>query len=205
MNAIGKQLREAQLAALQNQIMPHYLVNTLDAFRMKLIMDGQNEIAELLRCFQSSLCTYGFEPGETVALEQEFAFLEDYLTVQKFRFLGKLTWSVSLQPQTCSLRIPRFLLQPLVENAVQHGLSPEQENPYLEIVSYLEEDMLCLSVSDNGKGCVATSRSGGIGLANINKRLQLLYGDNCAVELEALGGGGTRGIIRLPGKGGGLI
>lgn len=205
MDSTRMQLRNAQLTALQNQIMPHYIVNTLDALRMKLIVEGQEETAELLRCFQSSLRTYGFEPWETVALEQEFAFLEDYLRLQKFRFLGRLSWCFSSQDQTLSLKIPRFLLQPLVENAVQHGLTPDMENPHLQINSWLEGDVLCLSIYDNGKGCENASRSGGIGLDNVNRRLQLLYGENCFVVLEAIPEGGTCARICLPGKGEGFL
>ena len=205
MDASQMQLRNAQLTALQNQILPHYIVNTLDAFRMKLLVDGQDETAELLRCFQSSLRTYGFEPWERIPLEQEIDFLEDYLKLQQFRYLGKLTWSVSLHKQTLALEIPRFLLQPLVENAVRHGLSADMERPQLQIRSWLEDEALCLSVSDNGKGCRGNNCSGGIGLDNVNRRLQLLYGHDCRVELEPLTEGGTCAIVRLPEKGGGFI
>lgn len=205
MDLVRRELRYAKLTALQNQIKPHYVVNTLDAIRMKLILDGQSETAELLRCLQSSLMTYDFEPFETVTVAQEAAFLEDHLKLQKFRLLGKLTWDICLQPQTEGLQIPRFLLQPLVENAVRHGLDPHMEHPYLKIDVSLDGDCLCLSVTDNGKGFFDENNSCGIGLKNVNERLRLLYGDSCTVTLKTCPGFGTRAVLSLPGKGVGFL
>ena len=122
MDMNDNELRDAQLTALQNQITPHYIVNTLDAIRMKLILDGQSESAELLRCFQESLRTYALRPDETVLLEEELGFLEDYLKLQSFRLLGKLSWNFQTDPAALRVPIPRFILQPLVENAIEHGI-----------------------------------------------------------------------------------
>lgn len=197
-------LRTARLSALQNQITPHYIVNTLDAIRMKLLIDGQSDSAELLRCFQDSLRTYAFSPLDTVALEQELSFLESYLQLQKFRFMGTLIWNVVAEPTVLSLPIPRFLLQPLVENAVRHGLTPDMDTPRLQICAELDGDALVLSVTDNGKG-ISPAAVYGTGLTNVKERIQLLYGDRSAVTIEVLPGSGTCVALRLPEKGGGLL
>ena len=196
-------LQTAQLTALQNEITPHYIVNTLDAIRMKLLLDGQTESAELLRCFQDSLRTYAWSAWDTVSLEQELSFLKDFLQLQGFRLLGKLTWEFDIEEHALFLQIPRFLLQPIVENAIRHGLDPSMPQPHLRIAARLEEDTILFSVTDNGRGYYpASDGKRGIGLANVNQRLQLLYGDGCAVTVENLPGAGTRASFRLPRKGG---
>ena len=197
-----EELRTAQLAALQNQITPHYIVNSLDVIRMKLILDGQTETAELLESFQNSLKTYGFSPYDTISLADEFAFLEDCLLFQQFRFLGKLSWEFRLPEQISSWEIPRFLLQPLVENAVRHGLSGDMPKPHLQIEAWLEEDCLCLRVSDNGKGFSESEQATGIGIANVKERLRLLYRDGAWMEFKSIPGTGTSVTLRLPEKGG---
>lgn len=201
MDSIDKELKIAKLTALQNQIVPHYIVNSLDSIRMKLLMDGQEESAELLRCLQTSLKTYGFSPEETISVSQELSFLEDFLNLYKFRFLGKLTWRFVAEPQTENLQIPRFLLQPILENSLRHGLRADMENPSLQIKTWLQKDELFLSVSDNGGGYTAVENRSGIGLTNVTERLRLLYGDGFHMQMESQHGSGTCVTLRLPGKG----
>ncbi len=201
MRASLNELQSAQLTALQNQITPHYIVNALEAVRMKLLLDGQKESAELLRCLQNSMKTYGFAPDEKISLAEEFVFLEEFLKFHQFRFLGKLRWSMDLPDELERLQIPRFLLQPLVENAVRHGLSADMHNPRLEMKARLLDNLLCISVSDNGKGFTDIKETRGIGLTNVKERLYLLYGGNATVEVESRSGCGTSVTLRLPEKG----
>ncbi|MBO5892415.1 MAG: histidine kinase [Oscillospiraceae bacterium] len=205
MDSMQKELQAAKLSALQNQIVPHYIVNSLETIRMKLLLDGQSESAELLRCLQTSLKTYGFFPWDTVTVSQELSFLEDTLNLYKFRYLGKLTWEFCISQQADNLQIPRFLLQPILENSLRHGLSADMESPHLQVAASLEEDFLCLSVTDNGTGFSGAENSHGIGLNNINQRLQLLYGDSCSMDIKTVPGSGTCVTLRLPGKGRGYI
>ena len=201
MDTVREDLRKAELEALFYQITPHYLVNTLDAIRMKLLMDGQQESAELLRCLQESLRSYAFDPESTVPLEQELVFLEDHLKLQKFRLLGKLSWDFSFGEPVMSLPVPRFLLQPLVENAVRHGLDPSMEDPHIRISGVLQDGHLVLSVADNGRG-VSFGSAEGVGLTNLRKRLALLYGDSCKLTVRSMPEAGTCATVSLPGKGG---
>lgn len=201
MDLIHKKLRDAQLIALQNQIKPHYIVNTLDAIRMKLILDGQSESAELLRCFQESLRTYALQPDEKVTLEEELIFLEDFLKLQCFRYLGKLTWNFYIESTALRWHIPRFILQPLVENAVRHGLDPGMEAPTIKVEARLAGDRLFLSVLDNGRGTSGNPGSG-IGIQNVNERLRLLYGEDCTVSVKSVPDTGTCASLYLPANGG---
>ena len=197
-------LQDAQLTALQNQIIPHYMVNTLDAIRMKLILDGQSESAELLRCFQESLRTYAWPVRELLSLEQELSFLEDYLKLQSFRLLGKLSWKFQVDPAAKSVMIPRFILQPLVENAVRHGLDPSMAAPTVTVEAHVDGARLFLSVSDNGRGTFDNSGSG-IGIQNINKRLCILYGADCTVTIKHIKNVGTCASLCLPVNGGEIL
>ena len=201
MDSFQDELRAARLTALQNQIVPHYIVNSLDAIRMKLMLEGQSESADLLLCLQNSLKSYGFSPCDTVPVAQELELLTDCLNLHKFRFLGKLTWDFSVAPGAESLQIPRFLLQPILENAIRHGLTPDMDAPHLQISVWIDGDMLCLSVADNGIGFSGESTSGGIGLCNVRERISLLYGDGCAMDVRSDPDSGTCVILRLPRKG----
>lgn len=205
MDSMQSQLRTAQLTALQNQISPHFIVNSLDAIRMKLIMDGQEESAQLLHILQNSLKSYGFSPYETVTLSQEFAFLQDTLKLHRFRFLGNLTWHFHLPAELGSCEIPRFLLQPILENAVRHGLTPDMPNPCVQVEAYMQRDYLCLRVEDNGHGFVQSQTNRGIGLANVKERLKILYGESCELIMKPNSGSGVCVTLRLPGKGGAFL
>ena len=152
MEDMAQALADAQLQALQNQIVPHYIANTLDAIRMRLILDGQNETAELLRIFMESLRTYTAGPRDTITLREEVAFLDQYLTLQKFRLLEQLTWNIPISQEILDLRIPRFILQPLVENSIHHGFTGRVENPHLTLDAYRSGSGLFITLSDTGVG-----------------------------------------------------
>ena len=201
MASVQDELRTARLTALQNQIVPHYIVNSLDVIRMKLILDGQTESADLLLRLQNSLKTYGFSPDATVSVAQEMEQLKAWLKLQEFRYLGKLSCVFSVSPGAEELQIPRFLLQPIIENSIRHGLTPDMDAPQLRISVWVEADMLCLSVADNGMGFSGEASSRGIGLSNVRERTALLYGDACAMEVKSTPGSGTSVTLRLPEKG----
>ena len=195
------ELRAARLTALQNQIVPHYIVNSLDAIRMKLILEGQSESADLLLHLQNSLKTYIFSPYDTITVSQEMEQLQAWLKLHEFRYLGKLCWDFSVTPGTENLQIPRFLLQPILENAIRHGLTPDMDAPQLRLSLWLEGNTLCISVADNGMGFSGESSSQGIGLTNVRQRIALLYGETSSLEVKSVPGSGTSVTLRLPEKG----
>lgn len=201
MESLQDELRDARLTALQNQIVPHYIVNSLEAIRMKLILEGQSESADLLLCLQNSLKTYGFSPDATVTVSREVEQLQAWLKLHEFRYLGKLSWDFSVAHGAEDLQIPRFLLQPLLENAIRHGLMPDMDAPQLRVSLWLEGNFLCLSVSDNGMGFSGESSSRGVGLTNVRQRISLLYGETSTMEVKSIPGSGTSVTLRLPEKG----
>lgn len=210
MEDMAQALADAQLQALQNQIVPHYIANTLDAIRMRLILDGQNETAELLRIFMESLRTYTAGPRDTITLREEVAFLDQYLTLQKFRLLEQLTWNIPISQEILDLRIPRFILQPLVENSIHHGFTGRVENPHLTLDAYRSGSGLFITLSDTGVGIspeqLQAMYSGSlpvtsVGYTNVCKRLELLYGGDAGVHITSNPGAGTKAIVKIPLKG----
>lgn len=201
MDSFQDELRAARLTALQNQIIPHYIVNSLDAIRMKLLLEGQSESADLLLRLENSLKTYGFSPYDTVTVTQEMEQLNEYLKLHEFRYLGKLSWDFSVDPAAEDLWIPRFLLQPILENAIRHGLTPDMDDPHLQISVSLDGNNLSLSVADNGLGISGDTSSRGIGLSNVRQRITLLYGETSAMEVRSAPGSGTCVTLHLPEKG----
>lgn len=207
MKDMAQALADAQLLALQNQIMPHYIANTLDAIRMRLILDGQTQTAELLRIFIDSLRTYTAGPRDTVTLREEVAFLDEYLMLQKFRRLDKLTWNIPIAQDLLELQIPRFILQPLVENSIRHGFAGNVEKPHLTLDAYRSGSSLFITLSDTGVGISPEYLQGGslpatgVGYTNVIRRLQLLYGDDAGVHITSNPGAGTKAVVKIPLKG----
>lgn len=198
------QLREltarAQMRALQAQINPHFLFNTLNVLANLIHTNTAKaehvteELAEIFR--------YALESTrvEWVRLEDELRFLESYLEIEKARFEERLAYSFEVDENLRSLRIPPMILQPLVENAIKHGISPKVEGGEVRITGQLESDRLQLIVEDTGAGHLNRSRQrgSGIGLTNVRERLQHVYGDAGSLKLEELSPAGTRAVLVLP-------
>jgi two-component sensor histidine kinase len=195
------ELGEARLAALHSQLAPHFLFNTLNAIST-LAVKGEREsvtralsaLAELLRAVLEE------RPGHQVALADELEFLERYLELQQLRFSDRLRVERSIAPETRDARVPWLLLQPIVENAVQHGLAGS-EGGTVTLAARCEGGTLVLEVNNraagDGRAPASASRSAGIGLANARARLAQLYGDAQALELLP-DAHGTTVRIRLP-------
>ena len=207
MEDMTQALADAQLQALQNQIAPHYIANTLDAIRMRLILDGQEQTAELLRIFMDSLRTYTAGPRDTISIREEIAFLDEYLVLQKFRHLDRLTWNIPIAQDLQDLQIPRFILQPLVENSIRHGFAGNVEKPHLTVDACRSGNSLLITLSDNGAGISPEKLQGGnlpatgVGYTNVVRRLELLYGGDAGVHITSNPGTGTKTVIKIPLKG----
>jgi two-component system, LytTR family, sensor kinase len=125
------------------------------------------------------------------------AFLEAYLALEQVRFEDDLTYRLEIDPQLLDTRVPSLILQPLVENAVRHGLSGRKAAGRIEIAAARDGGMMHLTVRDNGSG-MATNAPAGVGLSNTRSRLQLLYGSRHSFELSAAQGGGLMVRIGIP-------
>jgi two-component system LytT family sensor kinase len=196
------EIREARLSALRYQLNPHFLFNSLNAVST-LVLDGHAaaatrmlaQIAELLRAILDS------DASTETRLSQEISLTEQYLAIEQIRLGDRLSLDIAIEPDTLDALVPSLLLQPLVENAVRHGIALQVQRGTIRIWSHREAAQLWLGVRNSGAVVDpdrTSSLSSGIGLSNTMARLQTLYGENQRLELQWLKSGGCEVSVRLP-------
>jgi signal transduction histidine kinase len=194
-------LVEAQLQALQRQLQPHFLFNTLNTISALMHRDvdaADNMIARLSDLLRISLNAVGVQ--ETT-LKAELDFLSKYLEIEQTRFRDRLTVVFDVRPDTLDALLPNLILQPLVENCIKHGIGPKATPGRIEIRARRAGKVLELEVRDNGVGLSAARLSDfnrGVGLANTRSRLQHLYGASHRFEFRQPPGGGLQVLIAIP-------
>ncbi|MGE3277052.1 MAG: sensor histidine kinase [Vicinamibacterales bacterium] len=194
-------LVEAQLQALQRQLQPHFLFNTLNAISALMHRDveaADEMIARLSDLLRLSLQTVGVQE---VPLKDELDFLSKYLEIEQTRFRDRLSVVFDVQPDTLDGLVPNLLLQPLVENSIKHGIGPRPTPGQIVIRARRAGTLLELEVTDNGVGLSAARLSDfnqGVGLANTRSRLQHLYGAEHRFTLRQPAGGGLSVLIAIP-------
>jgi two-component system, LytTR family, sensor kinase len=195
-------LLHARMEALQNQINPHFLFNTLNSISSLVRFDPDtareviSKLATILRRLLNSTDSF-------VPLREEVEFIDNYLDIEVVRFgQDKLRVVKELEPASLDVMVPSMLLQPLVENSIKHGLSSMVEGGSIYLRSRLSDSLLIIEVEDDGVGMAATqpgtTRGAGIGMANISERLQVLYGDTAHMTIDSGEEKGTLVRIRLP-------
>lgn len=191
----------AQLRALRYQVNPHFLFNTLNSLS-SLVMARREEEAEamivsLSTFFRSSLT---LDPSEDIPLSQEIEFQQLYLDIEKLRFPSRLAVDIRLPPELAAAPVPPLILQPLVENAIKHGVARTAEPVRLTIAAREEDGQLVLTVeNDRGPSGALQSEEGmGVGLANVCDRLAARFGGAAACESGPLPGGGWRVTLTMP-------
>ncbi len=195
------QLSEARLSALRMQLNPHFLFNTLNAVSALVERDPsgvRTMIARLSSLLRHVLETDG---AHLVPLRDEVAFLRDYLDVQQVRFQGRLEVEEALDPDTLDALVPPLLFQPLVENAVGHGVSRIEEGVgTIRLTARHTGDRLVLAVEDNGPGLDdgGPPKQTGVGLANTRARLDAIYGSSGTLTLRPVESGGVVAEVALP-------
>jgi signal transduction histidine kinase len=194
-------LAEARLQALQRQLQPHFLFNTLNTISALMRRDveaADSMIAKLSDLMRLSLEQVGVQE---VALKQELDFLSKYLEIEQTRFRDRLTVVFDVEPDTLDALVPNLVLQPLVENAIKHGIGPRPTPGRIDIRSRRAGRMLELEVRDDGVGLSAarlTDFNRGVGLANTRSRLQHLYGSSHRFEFRQPLGGGLSVLMVFP-------
>ena len=194
------QLAQARLSALQMQLQPHFLFNTLNAVSALVERDPAG-VRTMIARLSSLLRRVLDARADLVPLREEAAFLRDYLDVQRVRFQGRLEVEEAWAPGTLDALVPPLLLQPLVENAVGHGVGRIEDGVgVLRLSSRRDGGRLVLTVEDNGPGPAAPPGAppGGVGLSNTRARLDALYGDAGAFALAPVPGGGAVATVALP-------
>ncbi len=190
-------LLQARMEALQSQINPHFLFNTLNSVSSLVRFDPDTARTMVVKL--ANILRRLLRKGDSfVQLKEEFEFIDDYLDIEVVRFgHDKLKVVKELDPASLEIMVPSVILQPLVENAVKHGLSPKVEGGTIYLRSRIQENLLVVEVEDDGVGIAegASSAGTGIGMANVRERLNVLYNDLARVEIESSSRAGT--IIRL--------
>jgi len=194
------ELAEAQLHALKSQLHPHFLFNALNA--VVTLTTSDPPAAKRVVILLSDLLRRALADAEVqeVPLAREIEFSRSYLEIEQVRFPNRLSVEVSVDPRVEHALVPHLMLQPLVENAVRHGIGPKAGPGTVRIEAGLDRGAVRLSVIDDGVGpsVAARSRGAGVGLANVRARLARLYGDRASLECGARPGGGFAALVRLP-------
>ncbi|MDX1532561.1 MAG: histidine kinase, partial [Rhodothermales bacterium] len=196
------QLSEARLDALRMQLNPHFLFNTLHAVSALVERDPAGVRTMIARL--SGLLRHVLDGGarQEVPLRDELAFLRGYLEIQRVRFQGRLEVEEDAAPAALDALVPNLVLQPLVENAIEHGVSGKEEGVgRIVITARRDGAALVLEVRDNGPGPARTNGTAarpGVGLRNTRERLDALYGDAARLDLRAGPAGGTVAAVTLP-------
>lgn len=205
-----KEKRRSEMKALQAQINPHFLYNTLDSI-IWMSEAGENEevvlmTSALARLFRQAISN----DKEEVPIREEIAYVKNYLTIQKMRYKDKMDFDIQIDPRIEGIPIIKFAIQPLVENSIYHGLKLKEEKGQLLITGGLEGENAYLEVSDNGVGMDAETLShifdekkidykrNGVGVNNVQRRLQLYYGADYSIHYESKVGVGTKARILIP-------
>ncbi len=197
---LESRLIEAELKALREQLKPHFLFNTLNTIAA-LAREGKNETAVTLIARLGSLLRMSLEGNHRneTTLRVEMDFLERYIEIQKARFPDRLSVGISVDEAALDVPVPWLLLQPIVENAILHGVAPKVGAGRVDILGSVEDGMLLLEVRDDGPGLPDNRRVvEGTGLANTRERLAKTYGDRARMSISGGPAGGITVRINLP-------
>lgn len=191
------QLAEARMGALRMQLQPHFLLNSLNAVTV-IVRDRDTATATRMLEQLGDMLRRVMRPGrpQEVPLAEELEFVRQYLGIETVRFSDRLQPTFAVDPAVLGAAVPEFLLQPLVENAVRHGLARREGAMLLRIEARREGDQLVLYVIDDGPGPVGPGE--GVGLGTTRERLATLYGGRARLELTTTAEGGARVTVRLP-------
>lgn len=208
--------RKSELKALQAQINPHFLYNTLDSIiwmaewgKTKEVVTMTSALAKLLRQSISN-------QNELVRVEEEVEYTRSYLTIQKMRYKDKLEYEILMEPKLMDLKVPKLILQPLVENAIYHGIKYKEGKGTVLVEGHRTEEEIILKVTDDGIGMdeerlskifekkESTIRKNGVGVLNVHERIQLYYGKNYGLAFFSTPGKGTTVEIHIPFAEGGV-
>jgi two-component system, LytTR family, sensor kinase len=196
------QLTQSQLNALESQLRPHFLFNTLNTISTLILKNDTAEAERMLSLLQQFLRTTIYDnQRHEVTLDEELKFITHYLEIEKVRFRDKLVVEMDIEPAMLKAKVPNFLLQPIVENAIYHGIAARTAEGIVRIAARQEHSFLSLMVEDNGPGVQGAKRQkahAGVGLKITRERLTRLFGDRQSLTLEEPAAGGVRVRIQIP-------
>lgn len=209
-----KQKRKSELKALQAQINPHFLYNTLDSIIWMSEAGENDEVVEMTSALARLLRQSISNDQEEVELEKEIEYVKNYLTIQKMRYKDKLEFFIYVDPRVAHVPIIKLVLQPLVENAIYHGIKYKETKGNLKIYARPVDGRVEIVVADDGIGMDEDvmehifdehrkeQKRNGVGVPNVQKRLKLQYGSEYGIRYESVKGAGTKAVITIPVDGG---
>jgi len=221
-NAVRLSTKQAEFLALQNQINPHFLYNTLEAIRGDALCAGLENISLITEALSTFFRYTITETENLVTLEDELENVQNYFLIQQYRFGEKLRMEVILpdgEPEILQVQLPKLTLQPIVENAIFHGLERKSEGGTITIEAETTPDRVLLSIRDNGAGMTQDTldeindrlshvfagdvnddrkKKGSIALTNVCRRIKLLFGEDYGIHIFSIAGVGTDVRISIP-------
>lgn len=200
--------REAEISALQYQMNPHFLYNSLNTIKFLATLQNSDNIAAVTESL-SSLMHISMKSDPFVSIEEDMEFLNSYLLIQNYRDMGFYQHEIEVEPGLSSFLLPKLLTQPLVENALKHGLSKKPSGGVVHVSYFREDEKLIIRVSDNGIGmsekkieeilsCNHSANAGHIGIYNIQERIHLYFGEAFGIQVQSQEGLYTRFELTLP-------
>lgn len=205
--------KDAELHALQSQINPHFLFNTLEVIRMKAVSKGDDEVGRMIRML-GELFRNSLKKSMIVSLRDELEYCSSLLELYNYRYGGFLHIELDLMEEVLDYGTPRHILQPLIENAILHGIDPDTESARITLSASLAQGVITIRVMDNGKGIEPEKLNGlqkkleenheddgdRIGIFNVNSRLRLIFGDDFGLAIDNTASGGIVTTITLPAR-----
>ncbi len=204
--------KNAELCALQSQVNPHFLYNTLEVIRMKAICNGDREVGRMLYSlaviFRSQI-----KEQDIISIAKELHYCKKYLELFEYRYHNKFSFEIQCDEKLLERKVIKFVVQPIVENYFVHGIRLESDDNRLVIRVFQEENDILIHVSDNGKGMTmgeiqrknqqlnsGSQDKGSIGIQNVHTRMRVAYGEPYGVTLRTNDQGGICVVLRFPGE-----
>jgi two-component system, LytTR family, sensor kinase len=200
-STLKTQLADAQLRALKMQLHPHFLFNTLHSISSLVLEEPSKANSMIARLGDFLRLTLDNSDQQLVTLKEEAEFLRCYLDIEQVRFGDRLTVAFELEPQTLSAQVPHLILQPVVENAIQHAIAPRAARGHINIEAKRLNSLLRIAISDNGPGISSNANLLGkkcLGLTNVRTRLHQIYGPGFRFELVNAADGGLTVVMEIP-------
>ena len=212
MEKMYEQRKNIEISLLQSQINPHFLYNTLDSIRWMAVIQKSKNIEKTTKALENLLRNVAKGVGDKITLQEELSLVQDYVHIQKVRYVEVFDIRYEIPEEFLSCKIIKFTLQPIVENAIFHGIEPTGEFGEITLRAQSDGSSLYLTIEDNGAGMTAeelqslkeslkTSNKdslSGIGVANVDARLKLNYGSGYGLLYDSEPGKFTRVTIHIP-------
>lgn len=192
-------LTEARLQSLLRQLKPHFLFNTLNGIASLMHSDVDAADEMLVRLSELLRLTMSQSGKPLTPLRSEMEFIDRYLEIERIRFRDRLTIKIEIQPEALDVSVPNLILQPIVENAIRHGIEPHAQAGQITLRAEIKGERLVVAISDTGKGMPPEGfKREGIGVANTRERLRELYGDDHRFEMSNRPEGGLQVVLEFP-------